>query len=328
MTAAGKAGFAVLAGVVMLVVASAFTTKQPHSNGGYPKEPIGPLVARGFLDAPAGTVSIANNPNGGYVVKELRVRQGQRLRAGEIVAIMAQDHNIEAHMETVRNNTRKQRMFLEKTLKGTNVVNLQLAEDELSSAIENDRLAKILRSRSGRPLQETKLEVDLAERNLANHRMSVDLSKRKAAIDIQLRELEITRHEIALEEAMIFRDESVVRTPISGVVTEIYSRTSEMVSDLGIVKVVDMTKLRVVATVDEVHLPRMRPDRPVEVTFRGSATAYKGVVVRTPLMVKREKRSEADRGVASVRQLEVEIAPADGVKFPEMIGREARVKFL
>ena len=46
------------------------------------------------------------------------------------------------------------------------------------------------------------------------------------------------------------------------------------------------------------------------------------------MTVKREKRSEADLGVANVRQIEVEIQADHGVTFPEILGREARVTFL
>ena len=46
------------------------------------------------------------------------------------------------------------------------------------------------------------------------------------------------------------------------------------------------------------------------------------------MAVKREKRSEADMGLANVRQIEVEIKAVDGSSFPHILGREARVTFL
>ncbi len=93
-----------------------------------------------------------------------------------------------------------------------------------------------------------------------------------------------------------------------------------MASGLGIAKVVDMKQLRVFATVDELHLPRLKVGAPVEVTFRGSPTVYKGKIAIDPMAVKREKRSEADLGVANVRQIEVEIQADDGVDFPRDAG--------
>ncbi len=77
-------------------------------------------------------------------------------------------------------------------------------------------------------------------------------------------------------------EESLVRSPIDGVVTQINSRQGEMASGLGIAKVVDMKQLRVFATVDELHLPRLKVGSPVEVTFRGSPTVYKGKIAIDP----------------------------------------------
>jgi multidrug resistance efflux pump len=141
-------------------------------------------------------------------------------------------------------------------------------------------------------------------------------------------EVDIERSKAALDQAIRVREEALVRSPIDGVVTQINSRQGESASSVGIVKIVDMKQLRVFATVDELHLPRLTPGAPVQITFRGSPTVYGGRITLAPLTVKREKRSEADFGVASVRQVEVEIEPDDGVTFPQLLGHEARITFL
>lgn len=316
-------GFVILAAGGHLIL----TTERAKSNPATSTQTSGPLLARGFTDARAGTVTVANNPYSSSVVRELRVKEGQMVQRGEIIAVMAQDPGIEANVDIARNNLRKYEMWRDRTLKGTHLVNLKLQEDELKSAIENERLATLLRGRSGRPVEEKGLEVQVASQNLANQHMSLELNTRRAAVDLEIMEIDVLRHKIALEEALIVREEGIIRCPIDGVVTQVLARTGERVPDLGIAKIVDMRELRVLATVDEVHLPRLRPDAPVEVTFRGSSTVYKGKIAIVPMTVKREKRSEADLGVASVRQVEVEIKPDEGVTFPPMLGREARVTF-
>jgi HlyD family secretion protein len=216
----------------------------------------------------------------------------------------------------------------ETILKGTRVVDIQLQEDALKSAIESDRLSTMLRPRSGRPPEEKELEIWLAEQSLKQQRDSLALAKRRLAIDLEQNAVDIIRLKAGVDQALQYLEEALVRSPIDGVVTQINSRQGEMASGLGIAKVVDMKQLRVFATVDELHLPRLKVGSPVEVTFRGSPTVYKGKIAIAPMSVKREKRSEADLGVANVRQIEVEIQADDGVTFPEMLGREARVTFL
>lgn len=231
-------------------------------------------------------------------------------------------------MKIAENNLRKVEQVRDTILKGTRVIDLQLEEDALKSAYENDKLSIIRRNRSGRPPEEKELEIWLAEAGLKYQKDVLELNKRKLAIDLEQNAVDIVRYKAALDQAIRIREEALVRSPIDGVITQINSREGEMASGLGIAKVVDMKQLRVFATVDELHLPRLKVGAPVEVTFRGSPTVYKGKIAIDPMTVKREKRSEADLGVANVRQIEVEIQADDGVTFPEMLGREARVTFL
>jgi HlyD family secretion protein len=315
--------------VVAVAVAAAWIARsQQAANGSSALQTSGPLIARGYTEAPSGTVMIANDPNGGMVLKELRIREGQTVKRDEIIAVMANYSVAEVGVKVAENNLLKAERTRETILKGTRVVDIQLEEDALKSALESDRLSTMLRNRSGRPLEEKELEVWLAEQNLKTQRASLELSKRRLAIDLEQNAVDIVRLKAALDQALRLREEALVRSPIDGIVTQINSRQGEMASGLGVAKVVDMKQLRVFATVDELHLHRLKVGAPVEVTFRGSPTVYKGKIAIDPMTVKREKRSEADLGVASVRQIEVEIQADDGVTFPEILGREARVTFL
>ena len=315
--------------VVAVAVAAAWIAhSQQAANGSTVLQSSGPLIARGYTEAPAGTAMIANDPNGGSVLKELRIKEGQTVKRDEIIAVMGNYPAAEVGVKIAENNLLKAERTRDTILKGTRVVDIELEEDALKSAIESDRLSTMLRNRSGRPPEEKELEVWLAEQNLKNQRASLELSKRRLAIDFQQNAMDIVRLKAALDQAIRLREEALVRSPIDGIVTQINSRQGEMASGVGIAKVVDMKQLRVFATVDELHLPRLKVGTPVEVTFRGSPTVYKGKIAIDPMTVKREKRSEADLGVASVRQIEVEIQADDGVTFPEILGREARVTFL
>jgi HlyD family secretion protein len=315
--------------VGIAVVAAWIAHSQQSANGtSSVLQSNGPLIARGYTEAPAGTVMIANDPSGGMVLRELRIKEGQAVKRDEIIAVMGNYPAAEVAVKIAENNLLKTERVRETILKGTRVVDIKLEEDALKSAIENDRLVTMLRNRSGKPPEEKELEIWLSEHALKNQRAALELSKRRLAIDLDQNALDIVRYKAALDLAIRGREEALVRSPIDGVVTQINSRQGEMASGIGIAKVVDMKQLRVFATVDELHLPRLKVGSPVEVTFRGSPTVYKGKIAIDPMTVKREKRSEADLGVANVRQIEVEIQADEGMTFPEMLGREARVTFL
>ncbi|MBL6616621.1 MAG: efflux RND transporter periplasmic adaptor subunit [Reyranella sp.] len=316
--------------VAAAVGAAAWIANSQQTANGTTAPPAqsGPLIARGYTDAPAGTVMLANDPNGGSLLMEMRVREGQTVKRDDIIAVMANYPAADVGVQMAENNLRKSEWAREKILKGTRVIDLKLEEDALKSAIEQDKLNTMLRNRAGLPPEEKELQVSLAAQGLKNQRASLEISKRRLASDLEANAIEITRLKAALDQAIAIREQALVRSPIDGVVTQVNSRQGEMASNLGIAKLVDMKQLRVFATVDEVHLPRLKPGAPVEVTFRGNPVVFRGKIALAPMMVKREKRSEADLGVASVRQIEVEIEADEGVTFPQLLGHEARVTFL
>jgi multidrug resistance efflux pump len=316
--------------LVAIAVAAAWIARsQQASNGSTVVQPGGgPLIARGYTDAPSGTVMVSGDPFGGAVLKELRIKEGQTVKRDEIIGVLSNYPAAEVAVKIAENNLEKYVKHRDDVLKGTRRTDIALEEDALKSAIENDRLKKMLRARSGTPVAEKEIDTWVAEKNLDIQRASLELSKRKLQVDLAQNELDIEKLQAALDSALRTREEALIRAPIDGVVTQINSRQGEIASGAGIAKIVDMKALRVFATVDELHLHRLTPGAPVQITFRGSPTVYMGKVAIAPLTVKRTKRSEADLGEANVRQVEVEIQADDGVSLPQMLGREARVTFL
>jgi HlyD family secretion protein len=316
--------------VVAIAVAAAWIARsQQATNGLAVSQPGGgPLIARGYTDAPSGTVMVSGDPFGGAVLRELRIKEGQTVKRDEIIGVLSNYPAAEVAVKIAENDLSKFVMHREKVLKGQRLTDIALEEDALKSAIENDRLKKMLRVRSGTPVAEKELDSSIAEQNLQIQRASLELSKRRLQIELEQNELTIERLKAARDSALRTREEALIRSPIDGVVTQINSRQGEIASGAGIAKIVDMTQLRVFATVDELHLHRLKPGAPVQITFRGSPTVYMGKIAIAPMTVKRTKRSEADLGEANVRQVEVEIKADDVVSMPQMLGREARVTFL
>ncbi len=48
-----------------------------------------PLISRGYTDAPSGTAIIAGDPQGGGVLIELKIADGQKVKKGEVIAVPA-----------------------------------------------------------------------------------------------------------------------------------------------------------------------------------------------------------------------------------------------
>ena len=290
--------------------------------------PTGPLISRGYTEAPAGTVVVAGNPLGGSSVLELRVKDGQQVKRDEILAVLSNYPSAEIAVRIAETALAKLKRTHDDVLVGTRVTQIALLEATLKSSIESNKLASIQRLRSGTPNDQKEMEAALQVQSIEREKVRLELAKQTLKNDLAQYEIDLANSEASLENARRTREEALVRSPLDGVVVEIFSRQGERISHLGIAKVVDMSQLRVRASVDELHLARMQPGARVEITFKNDPVAYGGKIVRVPLAVTRMVRSDADLGELATRLVEVEIEPDEGVRLPQYLGREARVTFL
>jgi multidrug resistance efflux pump len=288
-----------------------------------------PLISRGYTDATTGTVVIAGDPGGGQTILELRIKDGQTVKRDEIIAVLSNYPRADILVRSAEADLEKIKQLRQTMLTGSRVTQIAMQEAAVRTTIEENKLQALGRQRSGKPPKEKELEVSIAERGLENQKATLELQKRMLANDLSINAIDIANAEAKLENARRDREAALVRSPLDGVVVQIYTRQGELIPGRpGIAKIVDMRQLRVLADVDELHLGRLVPGAKVEITFRGSSRVYTGKVVRAPMTVTRLKRSNADLGLGSAHLVEAEIAFDDPTSIPQMLEREARVTFL
>jgi len=287
----------------------------------------GPLISRGYTDAPAGTAVIAGDPVGGSVLTELRIRNGQAVKRGDIIAILNNYATADVEVRRIYQELAKARRQRESMISGYRTAEIALQEISVKTASEENRLKDLELSRSSVPPDQKQLQSNLSQQTLEREEARLRFQKEVLAADLAQTEADIAIFEAKLDEARIGRELAVVRSPLDGVVVDIYTRQGERISFRGIAKIVDLDQIRIFADVDEIHLRSLKPGGKVEFTFQGSRTVHVGTIARTPLTVKRTKRSEADLGESNARLVEVEIKPDDPQGIPQMLGREARVVF-
>jgi multidrug resistance efflux pump len=326
----GLIGKAVGAATMVAIVALAlWLMPTQHISSAQDRPNSKPLIARGYSDATTGTVVVAGDPAGGQTVIELRIKDGQTVKRDEIIAVLSSFPHADTSVRIAEADLEKVKQIRETMLTGPRVTQIAIDEAALKTAIDENKLQALLRQRSGKPPDQKELEVSIADRGLENQKANLALQKRGLANDLAMNQLDIANAEAKLENAKADRETALVRSPVDGMVVEIYTRQGEMIPGRpGIAKIVDMRQLRVLAEVDELHLPRLVPGAPVEVIFRGSSRVYKGKVVRAPMTVTRVKRSKADLGEGSAHLVEAEIEFDDPSSIPQMLEREARVIFL
>jgi len=320
-------------GVAFLVVIAALgmwmTPSRQTSSAQDGMRSDGPLISRGYTDAPAGTAVIAGDPGGGATILELRIADGQKVKRDEVIAVLSNYPKADVALRMAESDLVKMNQMRDTVLRGTRVAEITLQEASMKSAIEENKLNALLRSRSGKPPDVKELEASLAEQGLEHQQAKLQLMKQTLASDEAQMKLDIANTTARIDNARRTREEALVRSPLDGVVVQIFSRQGERVSGAGIAKIVDMAQLRVLADVDELHVGRVVPGGKVEITFRGSSTVYKGTIARVAPTVKRMQRVEPD-GASSTdaRVVQVEIEFDDPSSMPQVLGRETRVTFL
>jgi multidrug efflux pump subunit AcrA (membrane-fusion protein) len=320
-----------LGGVALVAAAAAalwVSVERQTSRAQDTIRPTGPLISRGYTEAPAGTAVIAGDPVGGSTLLELRIKDGQKVKRDDIIAVLSDYPRADVALRVAEADLAKLKQTHDAVLTGTRVTDIALLEGTYKSAVEQNKLKAIERTRSGTPLDQKDLAADLDVKSLEREKVKLELAKQTLKNDLAQYEIDLANSMAAVENARTNREAALVRSPLDGAVVEIFSRQGERVSHLGIAKIVDMSQLRVRASVDELHLDRMRPGARVEITFRNDPATYGGHIARVPMAVTRMVRSDADLGELATRLVEVEIVPDATTPLPQFIGREARVTFL
>lgn len=321
-------------GVAILIAVAAVAlwmtpSRQTSSAQDAAKPAQPPLISRGYTDAPAGTAVVAGDPSGGTVLVELRVKDGQKVKKDEIIAVLSNYSRADVTLRMVEADLTKLKQTYEQVLKGTRVTEIEIQDATLKSSIEENKLKALERTRSSKPPDQKDIETALAEQNLERQKIRVELLKTTLANDLVQYEIDLANAKAKVESARRTREEALVRSPLDGVVVQIFSRQGERVSGAGIAKIVDMSQLRVLADVDELHVGRLAPGGKVDVTFRGNNAVFKGTIERIAPTVKRMQRVEPDGGSSTdARVVQVEIALDDPSTMPQVLGRETRVTFL
>ena len=233
----------------------------------------------------------------GKVVKVM-LEEGQRVEAGQIIALL-DDSNWRAALSQSKAQLQQAE---------ANVASAQTAYDDAKPIFERAEKQKVAAVISAQSFDESRAQYNVAHNNLLIAQRGVEAAR--AGVEVAQRSLEDT----------------VIRAPFAGIVTEKAAQPGEMVSPVsagggftrtGIGTIVDMESLEVEVDVSENFINRVRPQQPVTIKLK----AYPdwdipgSVIAMIPT---------ADRAKATVK-VRIAIGQKDPRIIPEM---GARVAFL
>ena len=321
---------AVLAGA--LVAALALSGLASHRQSSKGREGIvatGPLISRGYTEAPAGTVVVAGNPEaGGSVLLELRITDGQKVKRGDVIAVLSNYPTADVSVREAEAGLEKTKQQRDAMVSGYRTTEIAKQEIEVKTATEETKLKTMQLQRTDGPPDQKQIEINISQQKLEQKKAKLRVRKEALATDLAQIESEIVIMQTKLDNALAAREDALVRSPLNGIVVQIFTRQGERVSGNGIAKIVDLSQMRVITDIDDLHFSRVSLGGKVEVTFRGDSRIYTGKISRIMPVVRRLKRSQADMGEGNVNLVEIEIELDQTAGIPQVLTREVRVTFL
>lgn len=324
-----------IAGAVLLLIGGIYgasPSPQRRSSSDLDAGTIpGPLVWRGFTEAPAGTVVVTGNWEvGGQLVTDLRIVVGQSVKRGEVIAVLSNYPKYDAEVREREAKLEKVKLMREAMTTGYRTTEITEQEAVTNSAAAKYKLKALEMQRSSEAPDQKQLEVHISQLKLDQERAKLELKKETLQEDLAEIDRDTAIAQSRLDSARISREQSLVRSPIDGLVLEIANHKGELGTAKGIAKIVDMRQMRVLVDVSVEHLNKILKGGKVEVVFRGSRTIHSGTIVRVGTVVKDQLRlgTLAFPIKSDAHLVQVEVKLDDQSSVPQMLGREASVTFL
>lgn len=288
-----------------------------------------PLSVRGTTDAPAGTAIISGDNALGGIMLELRVKDGQKVKRGEVLAVLSGYPGADIAVRSAEVELEKVKQAREALLSGYRKTEIAMQEVAVRQSEKENRLKFLEMQRSSKPQDQKDLEINVSQQSLEKDKARLKTLQETLASDLTQADSDIAVSQAKLDRAMTQREKALVRSPLDGVVVQIWTHPGERINYQGIVKIVDMSQLGVLADIDETDLGRAVLGGKANISFNGSNATYKGTISRIAPAVKRIQQIDPLRSSATdSRVIQIEISFDDLAKVPPVVGREVRVTFL
>jgi HlyD family secretion protein len=271
---------------------------------------------------------VAMVPRSGGSVAEILVREGDRVKKGQIL-VRLDDRVERAQLEAAQARLVFRKARLEEVRSGPRKEQLHQAESERDHAIAAHRIAKAAlarleemlgRNETARPeFEKVRQQVEQAALRLRQTEIALDVLKetpRREHVDMATAELK--EAEAMLHLAEIRLDETALRAPFDATITVLRNSVGSFVGPAGSVgEMVDLTSLEVEIEVSERDIRRLEIGQPC----RLSCDAFPDRIIKGELI---RVRPIVDPAKATVTG----VVTFDSGKTPFLPGMRVRVDFL
>jgi HlyD family secretion protein len=280
-----------------------------------------------------GARSISGQPS---LVKQLHVKEGDDIGAGQVVAVLDSREQLEAALRQAEARvkvaqTRRDQVTARPKNADIAAEEVEIArlEVELANArTEFARTENLFKQGivSQAVMDQSRLAIDTKPQLIAaaKERLHSLMEVRQVDIDVAQAELEeaIANARRAQSEA----DAATIRSPYSGRVVKILAYQGEEVGSQGILELARVQRMYVIAEVAEGDVPRVKPGQRATITGSGLSHGLEGSVEQLGFKVAKNSMAAHDPlNLTDARIVEVKVLLDDGSSVKNLIGAQVEV---
>lgn len=315
----------------------------PSVRAAAPKPQPQLVGALGRLE-PGGEVVKLAMPQEGFapgLLSEVRVREGQRVRAGEVLALLDNRDDLQAQLDAARSAVaiaQAQLRLVEAGPKRGEVAaqqqQIRKLTSELAIATTEYRRNQALFGQgavSATQLDSKRLEVERLRGELEVARATLNKVEEIRPEDLQLARAQLAQAQAQERKAAAALLNSEIRAPFAGQVLKIHTRPGETQSKDGVLELARTQDMEVVAEVYETDVGRIRVGQPVTVTAEngGFSGTLQGRVSRIGGKIGKKDVLSTDPTAdvdARVVEVHIELAPRDRQRVANLTNLQVMVR--
>ncbi len=304
-----------------------------------PEPPRG-VAALGYIEPEDGSVRLSARSLSGQasIVKELRVKEGDQIRTGDVVAVLDSSSQLAATLRQAEARVGSARARLAQARAGTAKAGEVAAQQTEISRMEIELLNARSELRRMQQLHDDAIGTDAAldaARLLVDTRLQLVNSAKerlRALEEVRPVDLDVFDAQVKEAEADVVRaraeyEAATIRSPIDGRVLKVHAWPGADVGPNGVVEIANTQKMYVVAEVAQSDIDRVALGQRARITGAGIAGALEGAVTRIGRDVARNSSTfDNPRTLTTTRIVEVRIALDDSTAAERLIHAQVEVR--
>jgi HlyD family secretion protein len=248
------------------------------------QQPIRTVTALGRLEPISELRRIAapTTGPGQPTLLKLLVERGERVKAGQLLAVLDNQPQLEAAVNAARAevNLARSQLAIARADAGSGEASQRakvrsLEAQQRTAATEARSYQSLYASGavSAEDRDNRQLTLDTVTAALEEARaLLVRQQARSSAgtggvdLDVEAAQRSLEAAEANLQRAIASRNDNLIHAPIDGTVLQVFARAGEAPGSAGILQIGQISRMQVVAEVYESDLPRVKPGQPVRIT--------------------------------------------------------------